>query len=202
MTKILDFSAVFGLYDWWANRNLREIHNTLIGLADLNGNEKVLDVGCGTGILASLLAEELKESAVHGLDVSQQMIKVSMGKARRDSLKVTYTVGSSVELPYANDCFDTIFTCLVFHLLDYSEKKLALREIYRVLNPGGKYVSTEFEEYPAGFLQRRMLRYPVSLIEKCGFYVDLEIRGPSVTKHRPTTYRVLKKPGICGYRDS
>ena len=69
MTKILDFSAALGLYDRWASRNLREIHNTLIGLADLSANEEVLDVGCGTGILASLLAETSREIGVCGIDI-------------------------------------------------------------------------------------------------------------------------------------
>lgn len=53
LNKVLDVSAALGLYDWWANRNLVEVHDTLVGLADLCGGEKILDVGCGTGILRS-----------------------------------------------------------------------------------------------------------------------------------------------------
>ena len=194
MTKILDFSAAFGLYDWWASRNLKEIHNTLIGLADLSANEEVLDVGCGTGILASLLAETLRGSAVHGIDIGPRMIRISNKRARENGHNISYTVGSAIKLPYATSKFDTVFTCLLFHLLDSSEKELALMEIYRILKPAGKYIAAEFEEYPTGFLRRRMLRYPVSLIEKCGFCVDSQDRGPSVTKRHHTTYRVLVKP--------
>lgn len=198
VTKILDFSAALGLYDRWANRNLREIHNTLIGLADLSGNEEVLDVGCGTGILASLLAETLRVSAVHGIDIGPRMIRTSKKRSRENGHNISYTVGSAIKLPYATSKFDAVFTCLLFHLLDSLEKELALMEIYRVLKPGGKYVSVEFEKYSTGFLRRKMLRYPVSLIEKCGFCVDSEVRGPSVTKRHHVTYRVLAKPGICG----
>ena len=194
MTKILDLSAALGLYDWWASRNLREIHNTLIGLADLSGNEEVLDVGCGTGIFVSLLAETSREIGVCGIDIGPRMIRISKKRARKNSHNISYTVGSAIKLPYAKSKFDAIFTCLLFHLLDSSEKELALMEIYRVLKPAGKYIAAEFEEYPTGFLRRRMLRYPVSLIEKCGFCVDSEVRGPSVTKRHHTTYRVLVKP--------
>jgi len=198
MTKILDLTASIGLYDLWAHHNLKELHDTIIKIANLNGNEQVLDVGCGTGIFASRLAETLRESAVHGIDIGPRMIRISKKRARENDQKISYRVGTITKMPYAKDKFDNVFTCLLFHLLDSSDKELALMEIYRVLKPEGKYVSVEFEEYPAGFLRRRTLKYPTGLIRKCGFYIDSEVCGPSVAKRHHTTYRVLLKPGICG----
>jgi len=198
MTKALDFAAGLGLYDLWAESKLKGVHRTLIKFADLGRNEQVLDVGCGTGILASLLVETSREIRVCGIDIGPRMIRISKKRARENGHNINYTVGSAIKLPYSTGKFDAVFTCLLFHLLESSEKELALMEIYRVLKPAGKYVAAEFEEYPAGFLQRRMLRFPANLIEKCGFYVDSEVRGPRLTKRRPTTYRVLAKPEICG----
>ena len=198
MTNILDFAAGLGLYDLWANYKLKEMHRTLIKLADIDDGEQVLDVACGTGIFASLLVETSREIDVCGIDIGPRMIRISKQRARENGHNISYALGSAIKLPYAAGEFDTVFTSLLFHLLDPSEKELALMEIYRVLKPAGKYVAAEFEEYPAGFLRRRMLRHPVSLIEKCGFCADSEVRGPSITKRRPTTYRVLVKPGICG----
>jgi ubiquinone/menaquinone biosynthesis C-methylase UbiE len=193
-TKILNLAAGLGLYDLWAKRNLKEIHDTLIKLANLDGNEQVLDVGCGTGILASFLAEVLRGSAVHGIDLGLRMIRISKKKALKNDHKISYRLGSVIKLPYPKYKFDVVFTCLLLHLLNSLEKELALLEIYRVLKPEGKYVSVEFEEYPAGFLSKRMLRYPTNIIGECGFYVDSELHGPSVVKHHHTTYRVLVKP--------
>ena len=198
MTNILDLAAGLGLYDLWANYKLKAMHRTLIKLAGLDDGEHVLDVACGTGIFASLLVETSGEIGVCGIDIGPRMIRISKKRSRENGHNTSYTVGSAIKLPYATGKFDAVFTCLLFHLLDPSEKELALMEIYRVLKPAGKYVAAEFEGYPADFLRQRMLRYPISLIEKCGFYADSEVRGPSVTKRRPTTYRVLVKPGICG----
>jgi len=126
------------------------------------------------------------------------MIRISKKRARENKHTIGYKVGSAVNLFYAENKFDVVFTCLLFHLLDSLEKELALMEIYRILKPEGKYVSAEFEKYPAGFLRRRTLKYPTGLISKCGFYVDSDVRGPSVTKRHHATYRILVKPGICG----
>ena len=193
ITRGLNLIAGLGLYDLWANRNLKEIHDTLIKLASLNGNEQVLDVGCGTGILTSRSAETLRESAVYGIDMGPQMIRISKKRAREKDQEISYEVGSAVKLPHAKDKFDVVFTCLLLHLLDSSEKEAALMEIYRVLKPEGKYVSAEFEEYPTGLLRRRVSKYPAGIVGKCGFYVYSKACGPSITKRRPTTYRVLEK---------
>ena len=196
MTRTLNLIAGLGLYDLWANRNLEEIHDTLIKLGSLDGNEQVLDVGCGTGILTSRIAEALRESAVYGIDMGPQMIRISKRRARERNQVISYELGSAVNLPHAKGKFDVVFTCLLLHLLDYSEKELALREIYRVLKPQGTYISAEFEEYPTGFLRRRVSKYPTGIIGKCGFRVHSKASGPSITKRHRTSYRVLVKPDI------
>jgi len=194
MNRILGLSAAFGLYDWWARRNLEQVHDTLIGLADLRGNTEILDVGCGTGILSSRLAETSENPIVRGLDISPRMICVARKRGNRRGLSVEYQVGTVTRLPYPDEPFDVVFSCLLFHLLASSEKEPAFREILRVLRPAGRYVCAEFEMYPVGFPGRKLAEYPGDLIDAVGFRIQSQFMGPFITRRRPVVYRVLVKP--------
>jgi len=194
MNKILDLSAGLGLYDRWAHRHLGEVYDTLIELAGLRGGEKILDVGCGTGILSSYSAQASDDIAVYGIDAGAHMIAVAEKRVRGHPLKVEYQVGTAVQLPYSDGQFNIVLSCLLFHLLRGSEKERVLREIFRVLKPGGKYVCAEFETVPVGFFRRHLSTYPSDLIETVGFDVAAQLAGPSITKRRPVVYWALTRP--------
>ena len=194
VNKILDLSAAFGLYDWWAARNLEGVHDTLIGLANIQGHEEILDVGCGTGIIGYRLVKAFDGIMFRGVDVGKQMIAIAERRLGEHYPSVEYTVGTAVRLPYANGQFDVTTSCLVFHLLRDSDKELALWEIFRILKPGGRYVCAEFAKYPAGLSCRALLTYPSYLIDRVGFHVHAQHEGPSITKCRSIVYRVLTKP--------
>jgi ubiquinone/menaquinone biosynthesis C-methylase UbiE len=194
MNRILDLSAAVGLYDWWARSHLGEIHDTLVELAELHGGEKILDVGCGTGILCSRLAQASNGVMVYGLDAGSRMIKAADKKVQRHYHQAEYRVGTVTRLPYSEGHCDVVVSCLLFHLLQDTEKELALREIFRILKPGGRYVCAEFETVPVGFFWRYLSAYPSDLIETIGFDMYTQLTGPCITKRRPVVYRVLVRP--------
>jgi ubiquinone/menaquinone biosynthesis C-methylase UbiE len=127
ITKILNFGA--GIYDRWAKHNLREIYKILIELADLKGNEKVLDIGCGPGNLDLMIVEILGEGSIYGIDIAPKMIEIARKNAGERGYDIDYRVGSSNELPYESEEFDVVFTCLMYHHLNYEEKNQILKEI-------------------------------------------------------------------------
>ena len=203
ITKILNLGA--GIYDKWARHNLPEIYEKLINLADINGNERILDIGCGSGTLNLMIAEILGEGLIFGIDIAPKMINIAKKKAKEQDYKIDYKVGNSTKLPYENNEFDIVFTCLMYHHLTYEEKSETLNEIQRVLKQDGKYFSFELCGFPNDLFHRIFLKlftgnsgimqglYPAEIIEKSGFYIDEEIKGPSFAKHHHTSYRVLTK---------
>jgi SAM-dependent methyltransferase len=99
---------------------------------DLMPSGKVLDVGCGTGVVASRLADNGYE--VTGVDPSAGMLA---HLTRRDP-RVTATQGSATDLPFEDRTFDlTMCVAVMHHIADPAAVHEALGEMVRVTRPGG-----------------------------------------------------------------
>jgi ubiquinone/menaquinone biosynthesis C-methylase UbiE len=116
--------------------------NLAIGAMSLRKDAKVLDVGCGTGFAVLQLAARVPEGLACGVDISPQMIAQARTKVPQElSHRVEFREGSSAKLPYGGDFFDHLMCTNSFH--HYPDPLLALREMQRVLRPGGQLVILE-----------------------------------------------------------
>lgn len=204
ITKLLDVGA--GIYDPLLRVafNEQEFKKKLIELAKLKGNEKVLDIGCGTGTFDLMLAKALQKDSIFGIDISPKMAAIARSKAERNNYKINYRIGSSTDLPYGNEEFDVIFTSLMYHHLNYGEKQRTLNEIHRVLKQDGRYVSIEFGGFPKDIFHTMIVGFtrssgtlhgmhPYEMMKESGFDVVEEMKGPAFAGHHQTHYRVLRK---------
>ncbi|HZM34137.1 MAG TPA: methyltransferase domain-containing protein [Burkholderiales bacterium] len=105
----------------------------LLEAARLQPGERVLDVACGTGVVTRLAAERVGASgAVAGLDVNPAMLAV----ARRESPGVRWYEASAESMPLPDASFDVVLCQMGLQFV--ADKLAALREIRRVLAPGGR----------------------------------------------------------------
>lgn len=103
---------------------------------------RVLDIGCGPGGGAMALADALPSAAVHGVDVSVNMVLLAMARAadaRADS--VTFEVGDAATVPLAGGAYDAVVARDV--LLHVKDKGALLKRLLACLKPGGRLVLTD-----------------------------------------------------------
>ena len=100
-------------------------------------SDRVLDLGCGTGIVARVLRERLGGGArIAGVDLSPAMI----ARARALAPDIEWHQGDAVALPFADRSFEVV---LAQQVLQFTrDRKAAVREIRRVLAPGGRLVAS------------------------------------------------------------
>ena len=113
------------------------IRRRLLDQADLRPGQRVLEIGCGTGDLL-LAAKRAQPAAVLvGLDPDLPALARAHRKARRRGLAVQLDRGYADELPYADDSVDVVLSSFMLHHVPAGEREPAMREVLRVLRPGG-----------------------------------------------------------------
>ena len=107
----------------------------IIKAADVKEGDSVLEVGCGTGVLAREVIKRVgPDGGVTGLDLSESML----GVARSICPDVDFRQGNAMDLPFDNESFDAVIA--PFMLMFVSEPVLAVSEMWRVLKPDGRLV--------------------------------------------------------------
>lgn len=113
----------------------------IVDLLALQPQHRVLDLGCGTGILTRAIGDYLDAAAggmALGIDAAAAMIRIAAKK--RQSTTCRFDVAAAESLPYDDASFDSVVSSLFFHHVDRDLKERALRESFRVLRPGGLLV--------------------------------------------------------------
>ena len=107
--------------------------------AGIRPGQRVLDVACGTGALTLAAAEAVgPEGALVGLDLNPEMLEV----ARRKSARIDWQEAPAEALPFPDAAFDAVVS--QFGLMFFADRVAALREMWRVVRPGGRLAVAVF----------------------------------------------------------
>jgi arsenite methyltransferase len=144
-------------------RGHRPVGEQAIARMNVPREAKVLDVGCGSGWAARLIAQQASAGHVIGIDVSDEMIGVAREQSR-DFQNLTFQLASTESLPFPDDTFTHAFS--MESLYYYADLAKALKEIQRVLQPGGIFVTVVdlYKENPPTHQWIETLKVPVQLL--------------------------------------
>lgn len=136
----LKFSWLTPFYDLLLRATMPEmkIKRELVHAANIRAGLHVLDIGCGTGTLATLIKKTEPGATVWGVDADKKVLAIAKSKAMEAHVELTLYLGTAARLPIADSSMDRIVSSLVLHHLTRQEKLGALAEAYRVLRPGGE----------------------------------------------------------------
>jgi ubiquinone/menaquinone biosynthesis C-methylase UbiE len=162
----IDETAVGNRYGEWFSRGLRGIgmryvfsrrglwvintpYRHILSAANITAEDRVLDLGCGIGNILIALGERI--DFIHpaaGVDVSPDLVRIGEREIARAGLhdRVGLQVAPATRLPFEDGAFDVVLTSHVLKHLDDEALLTSLREVVRVLRPGGRFLLWEFEK--------------------------------------------------------
>ncbi len=116
----------------------------LVADASIGPDQRVLDIGCGTGTLTILAQQLYPQAEVVGLDPDPKALAIAKQKCAKAGIAVQFDRGFADELPYPPASFDRVLSSFMFHHLTRDEKLGTLRDVSRVLRPGGSLHLLDF----------------------------------------------------------
>jgi ubiquinone/menaquinone biosynthesis C-methylase UbiE len=162
----IDETAVGNRYSQWFSRGLRGIgmryvfsrrglwvintpYRHILSAANITAEDRVLDLGCGLGNILIALAERI--DFIHpaaGVDISPDLVRIGEREIAQAGLhdRIGLQVAPATRLPFEDGAFDVVLTSHVLKHLDDEALLTSLREVVRVLRPGGRFLLWEFEK--------------------------------------------------------
>ncbi len=163
----------------------------LVDMLDLSGQESVLDLACGTGDITFAIGRRLNEGKAIGMDILQSMIDIAEAKRRANNTdNVTFIREDILNMPFDDMSFDHV-TC-GYALRNVPDIESAIGRIYRVLKPGGRFLSLDFAHPPNKVYRWLYFNYLVVTGSVAGYLIHSD---PDVYRYIPESLKLYPGQG-------
>ncbi len=181
---------------WW--RRTARSFSTVLSRPDA----RVLDLCCGTGDMAFALRKQAPDAQIVGGDFSHAMLKLALAKSSERPV-MNWVEADALQLPFPDNSFDVVTSAFGFrNLADYDA---GLREIYRVLKPGGECGILEFSD-PPGLRGKIYGVYFKSVLPRIGKLISGDNGAysylPASVARFPSPTEMLGRMRHAGFQDA
>jgi ubiquinone/menaquinone biosynthesis C-methylase UbiE len=137
-----------------------------------SGSQRLLDIGCGQGLAFGLLGEHFRPQSIIGVDVDSRTLAKAEQHRSQWRCDVQLLRSSVTRLELADGCIDTVFCHQLLHHV--ADQESALRELYRILAPGGILLASEScSPFINSWPVRAFFRHPMRAQRSAQGYLDL-----------------------------
>ena len=150
----------FGMHRLWKK--------ILIELSELSEDSVVLDIASGTADIPKLINKEFKSVSMHVTDINESMLALGKERAINENFfqNCNFALASGESLPYQDKTFDLV--TVGFGLRNFTDKRIGLEEMNRVLKPDGVLLVLEFSKPTNSFFSKIYDWYSFNVIPKLG----------------------------------
>ncbi len=194
---ILNHVLSFGIDNIWRKQAISKLKQ--------HSPKRILDIATGTGDLAILAAKRIDPHQIVGIDLSGEMLKIGEDKIQRQNLnhKIQLNIGDCENIAYSSQSFDAI--TVAFGVRNFENIESGLREMYRVLKPGGMVIILEISKPGAPWIKSIFNFYFQYILPVLGRIFSNDKRAylylPSSVKAFPKPDEFLKKMKHTGFQN-
>ena len=167
------FESVAGKYDLMNDLMSFGVHRLwkrhFIAISNIHPGQRVLDLAGGTGDIAALLSKRVGSTGSVVLsDINEAMLEVGRQRLEDRGIvgNIEYSLANAEKLPFADGEFDAV--TIAFGLRNVTDQAAALREMYRVLKPGGRAMILEFSKVEFDGLKKIYDGYSFGILPRLG----------------------------------
>lgn len=178
---------------------------TAVNMMSKEKPKVILDIATGTADFA-IACVRLNPAKITGIDISEKMLAVGRTKIQKKDLEnqIQLLKYDSEELPFKDNSYDAV--TVAFGVRNFEHLQKGLREIYRVLSPGGCVIILEFSQ-PKNFPIKQFYNfYSKTILPLSGKLISKDKAAysylPESIKAFPSGYKFLKELEIAGFADT
>ncbi|KMQ01096.1 MULTISPECIES: class I SAM-dependent methyltransferase [Bacillus] len=185
--SVYQFTAFGGNYQ-------SKIHDLIVSKVNWDGKGKILDIGTGSGSLIIKLAKTFPKSFLTGIDYWGGNWEYSKAQCQQNAEiegvynRINFIKASASKIPFNDEEFDVIVSCLTFHEVKDAENKMeVIKEALRVLKPGGEFVFLDL------FMDEKMFGEKKELLNILKEYDVSEVNGYKLAEEMKIPRILLNK---------